>query len=74
MLDQFPRRNLYEKRDIIFDFAATPFMGYNVLVRIIEGVNLSTVSVPANTLTVLSFLPCSLKHFRSNMMLVASRR
>jgi hypothetical protein len=48
MLDQFPRRNLYEKRDIVFDFPATCFLGYDVLFRTIEGVNVSTVSFLAN--------------------------
>jgi len=37
-------------KNIVFDFAATCFLGYNVLVRTIrvEGVNVSTVSFPAN--------------------------
>jgi hypothetical protein len=71
---QVPRRNLYKKRDILFDFAATCFLGYNVLVRTTEGVNVSTVSISANIQTVLSFLPCSFKHFRNNKMLAASYR
>jgi hypothetical protein len=63
------------RRDILYLILLQHvFMGYNVLVRIIEGVNLSTVSFPANILKVLSFLPCSLKHFQNNMMLVTSRR
>jgi len=48
MLNQFPKRNLSEKRGIVFDFAATYFLGYNVLLRTIEGVNVRTVSFPAN--------------------------
>jgi hypothetical protein len=48
MMDQVPRRNLYEKRHNVFDFATTCFLGYNGLVRTIENVNVSTVSIPAN--------------------------
>ena len=48
ILDQVARRNLYEKIDIVFDFAVTCFLGYNVLVRPIEVINVNTVSFPAN--------------------------
>jgi hypothetical protein len=35
-------------KNIVFDIPASCFLGYNALVRTIEGVNVSIVSFPAN--------------------------